>query len=114
MLLSLGVDYRISAIGAIAFSFSSYLFIIIQAGHMTKAHAIAYMPMVVAAVLYTYRGKILLGGLLTALAVSLQLYANHLQITYYLILILLFIGFTELVKSIKTNNLIDFLKRFST
>ena len=111
LLLSLKVDYRISAIGAIAFAFSSYFFIIIQAGHMTKAHAIAYMPMVIAAVLYTYRGKMLLGGVLTALTVALELYANHLQITYYLILILLFIGFTELVKSIKTNNLIDFLKR---
>ena len=111
LLLSLKVDYRISAIGAIAFAFSSYFFIIIQAGHMTKAHAIAYMPMVIAAVLYTYRGKMLLGGVLTALTVALELYANHLQITYYLILILLFIGFTELVKSIKTNNLVDFLKR---
>ena len=98
LLLSLKVDYRISAIGAIAFAFSSYFFIIIQAGHMTKAHAIAYMPMVIAAVLYTYRGKMLLGGVLTALTVALELYANHLQITYYLILILLFIGFTELVK----------------
>ncbi len=111
LLLSLKVDYRISAIGAIAFAFSSYFFIIIQAGHMTKAHAIAYMPMVIAAVLYTYRGKMFLGGLLTALTVALELYANHLQITYYLILVLLFIGFTELVKSIKKNNLIDFLKR---
>ena len=111
LLLSLGVDYRISAIGAIAFSFSSYLFIIIQAGHMTKAHAIAYMPMVVAAVLYTYRGKILLGGLLTALAVSLQLYANHLQITYYLVLILLLIGLVQFIKDLRSNTIIEFTKR---
>ena len=47
------IDYRLSAVGAIAFAFSSYFFIIIQAGHMTKAHAIAYVPMVVAAVPYT-------------------------------------------------------------
>ena len=111
LLLSLKVDYRISAIGAIAFAFSSYFFIIIQAGHMTKAHAIAYMPMVIAAVLYTYRGKMFLGGVLTALTVALELYANHLQITYYLILILLFIGVSELLKSIKANNLVDFIKR---
>ena len=83
LLLSLKVDYRISAIGAIAFAFSSYFFIIIQAGHMTKAHAIAYMPMVIAAVLYTYRGKMLLGGVLTALTVALEIYANHLQITIF-------------------------------
>mgnify|MGYP006225158055 FL=1 len=70
LLLSLKIDYRLSAVGAIAFAFSSYLFIILQAGHMTKAHAIAYVPMVIAAVLYTYRGKMLLGGILTALTVN--------------------------------------------
>ena len=59
---------------------------------MTKAHAIAYLPMVIAAVLYTYRGKLLLGGTLTALTVALQLYANHFQISYYTAIILLLIG----------------------
>ena len=111
LLLSLKVDYRLAVVGAIAFAFSSYFFIIIQAGHMTKAHAIAYVPMVVAAVLYTYRGKMFLGGVLTALTVALQLYCNHLQITYYLILMLLLIGIVQLVKDIKAKNLVDFAKR---
>lgn len=111
LLLSLKVDYRLSAVGAIAFSFSSYFFIIIMAGHMTKAHAIAYVPMVVAAVLYTYSGRMLLGGVLTALAVALELYANHLQITYYLVLMLILIGLVQFVKDFKANNLIDFSKR---
>ena len=111
LLLSLKVDYRLSAVGAIAFAFSSYFFIIIQAGHMTKAHAIVYVPMVVASVLYTYRGKMLLGGVLTALTVALEIYANHLQITYYLLLILIIIGLVEFVKNIKANNLLDFAKR---
>ena len=111
LLLSLKVDYRISAVGAIAFSFSSYFFIIIMAGHMTKAHAIAFLPMVIAAVLYTYRGRMLLGGVLTSLAVALELYANHLQITYYLVLILILIGLVQFVKDFKANNLIDFSKR---
>ena len=111
LLLSLKVDYRLSAVGAIAFAFSSYFFIIIMAGHMTKAHAIAYVPMVVAAVLYTYRGKMLLGGVLTALAVSMELFANHLQITYYLVLVLLLIGVIQFVKDLKANNLPDFAKR---
>jgi len=111
LLLSLKVDYRLSAVGAIAFSFSSYFFIIIMAGHMTKALAIAYLPMVVAAVLYTYRGRMLLGGVLTALTVALELYANHLQITYYLVLILLLIGIVQFIKDFKANNLIDFSKR---
>ena len=111
LLLSLKVDYRLAAVGAIAFAFSSYFFIIIQAGHMTKAHAIAYIPMVVAAVLYTYRGKLFLGGVLTALTVALQLYANHLQITYYLVLMLLIIGLVQFIKDLKANNLVDFAKR---
>jgi len=111
LLLSLKVDYRIAAIGAIAFAFSSYFFIIIQAGHMTKAHAIAYVPMVVAAVLYTYRGKVLLGGVLTSLAVAMQLFANHLQITYYLVMMLLIIGLVQFVKDLKAKNLSDFAKR---
>jgi len=103
LLLSLKVDYRLSAVGAIAFAFSSYFFIIIQAGHMTKAHAIAYVPMVIAAVLYTYRGKMLLGGVLTALTVALELYANHLQITYYLVLILLLLGLVQFIKPSNNN-----------
>ena len=111
LLLSLRVDYRLAAVGAIAFAFSSYFFIIIQAGHMTKAHAIAYVPMVVAAVLYTYRGKMLLGGVLTALTVALEIYANHLQITYYLALMLLIIGLVQFVKDLKAKNLVDFAKR---
>ena len=111
LLLSLKVDYRLAAVGAIAFAFSSYFFIIIQAGHMTKAHAIAYVPMVVAAVLYTYRGKLFLGGVLTALTVALELYANHLQITYYLVLMLLIIGLVQFIKDLKANNLADFAKR---
>jgi len=111
LLLSLKVDYRLSAVAAIAFSFSSYFFIIIMAGHMTKAHAIAYVPMVVAAVLYTYRGRMLLGGVLTAFAVALELYANHLQITYYLVLMLILIGLVQFIKDFKANNLTDFSKR---
>ena len=111
LLLSLKVDYRVAAVGAIAYAFSSYFFIIIQAGHMTKAHAIAYLPMVVASVIYTYRGKLLLGGTLTALTVALELYSNHLQITYYLILILIFIGLYQLFQDYKSQNLPSFFKR---
>ncbi len=111
LLLSLKVDNRLSAVGAIGFAFSSYFFIIIMAGHMTKAHAIAYVPMVVAAVLYTYRGRMILGGVLTALAVALELYANHLQITYYLVLVLILIGVVQFVKDLKANNLTSFAKR---
>ena len=113
LLISLNINYRIAILGSIAFAFSTYFLIIIQAGHMTKAHAIAYIPMVVGAVLYSFRGKILLGGVLTALTVAMQIYANHLQISYYTALILLVIGIVELYYRIKENNINDFLKRAS-
>ena len=101
LLVSLNVDYRISAVGAIAFAFSSYFFIIIQAGHMSKAHAIAYMPMVLASVMFTYRKKMFLGGVLTALTVALEIYCNHFQITYYLFLVLLLIGINEFIRNLR-------------
>ena len=113
LLLSLKIDYRISTIGAFAFAFSSYFFIIIEAGHMTKAHAIAYLPMVVAGVLYTYRGKMLLGSVLTGIAASLQIFSNHLQITYYLVLLLFLLAIFQFYSDLKKNNLSDFFKRSS-
>ncbi|MAO71228.1 MAG: hypothetical protein CMD02_01810 [Flavobacteriales bacterium] len=112
LLCSLKIDYRLSIVGAIAFAFSSYFIIIIQAGHMTKAHAIAYLPLIVASVLYTYREKKwMLGIVFTSLFVALQLYSNHYQITYYTIIILIFIGFVQFVKELQDKNLMDFFKK---
>ena len=87
LLMSLKIDYRLALVGAVAFAFSSYFFIILEAGHNTKAHAIGYMAPLLASVLITIRGKWLAGGVLTALFTSLMLNANHLQITYYLIML---------------------------
>ena len=111
LLISLSIDYRLSIMGALAFAMSSYFFIILEAGHNTKAHAIGYMAPILASVLMTYRNKLLLGGTLTALFVSLILYANHLQITYYLIMILIVIGFVFLFNSIKNKNCTLFIKQ---
>ncbi len=77
----------ISIIGAIAFAFSSYNLIILQAGHVTKAWAIAYMPLVLSGVLLIFRKKFILGGALFALALSLEILSGHMQITYYLALL---------------------------
>ncbi|HOW32059.1 MAG TPA: hypothetical protein PLP88_10845, partial [Bacteroidales bacterium] len=85
--LVLGVNVWLAIAGAIAFAFSSYFFIIFEAGHNSKAHAIAYMAPVLAGIILTMRKKYLLGGALTALFLALELYANHLQITYYLLMI---------------------------
>ncbi|NUM50691.1 MAG: YfhO family protein [Flavobacteriales bacterium] len=96
--------------GAIAYAFSSYFFIIIEAGHITKAYAMAYLPLVVAGVLHTFKGNYLSGGALTALALSFQISANHLQITYYLLLILLIFGGIHFYFSWKEKKLVHFAK----
>jgi hypothetical protein len=89
LMLSLGANIWLAATGAIVFAFSSYNFIIIEAGHISKAYAIAYMPLVVAGLLMAYRGKVVLGAAVTAVALSLQIGNNHYQITYYLIFVVL-------------------------
>ena len=113
LLLILGVDPWISIAGAIAFALSSYFFIILEAGHNSKAHAIAYMAPVLASIILSFRGKILLGGILTALFLALELNAGHPQISYYLMLIVLVLGAFELVDSIKTKTFLRFLKIFA-
>jgi hypothetical protein len=113
LLVSLNIDYRLAIIGAIAFAFSSYFFIIIEAGHNTKAHAIGYLGPVLASVLMVYRGKLFLGGVLTALFTSLMISANHFQITYYLVVVLIIIGFVKLAYALKNNEFKSFLKRVS-
>ncbi|MDZ7778293.1 MAG: hypothetical protein U5L09_23075 [Bacteroidales bacterium] len=110
LLLALGVNPWLSIVGAIAFAFSSYFFIILEAGHNSKAHAIAYMAPVLAGVLLTYRGKYLLGAILTLLFASLEIATNHLQITYYLLIILIAMGIGELVFHIKEKMLPQFFK----
>jgi hypothetical protein len=110
LLISLQIDYRIAIVGAVAFAFSSYFFIILEAGHNTKAHAIGYMAPLLASVLMTFRGKWWLGGTLTALFTSLMLTANHLQITYYLVMLFLVLGAVKLVEAIKNKQLDFFFK----
>lgn len=72
-----------SILGAIAYSLSSYNIVILEAGHVTKAWALAYMPLIVAGIMALFKNKILLAGLLVALGLALQIKNNHLQMTYY-------------------------------
>ena len=110
LLLVLRVNPWLAITGAIAFGFSSYFFIIIEAGHNSKAHAIGYMAPVVAGFILTYRRKYLLGGLMTLLFLALELKSGHPQITYYLMLALLLFGITELVSAIREKNYLPFIK----
>jgi hypothetical protein len=91
LLLVLKADPLKAFFGALAFGFSTYLIIILGVGHNAKAHAIAYMPLVVAGVLLVFQRRFLVGGLLTMIAAALELNANHPQMTYYLLFLILII-----------------------
>ena len=91
LLLVLKVDPLKAFFGALAFGFSTYMIIILGVGHNAKAHAIAYMPLVLAGVLLVFRKKYVAGGILTMIAAALEINANHFQMTYYLLILLLII-----------------------
>ena len=89
LLLVLRVNPWLSIIGALAFGFSTYFFIILEAGHNTKALAIGYMAPVFAGIILAMRGKYLWGAVLTALFLALEIKMNHIQMTYYLMILVL-------------------------
>ena len=109
-LLSLKLDYKLAGLGALAFGFSTYLIIILGVGHNSKAHAIAYMPLVLAGIIYTFRKQYILGFLLTTIALGLELVANHFQMTYYLLLLVLVLGVCYLIDAYKKQLLPHFFK----
>lgn len=102
LLVSFGVHPLLAVAGAIAYSFNTFNLVSVEAGHIWKVRAIAYMPLVVAGVrmIFNHKNKWLAVGLLS-LGVSLELYSNHLQITYYLFLFLLVFGIIELIHTIR-------------
>jgi hypothetical protein len=110
-LLLFGVNPWLSIIGALAFGFSSYNFIIIAAGHNTKAIAIGYMAPIIAGLYYAMKKNLWLGGAIFALFLALQVYANHLQITYYTFLIVLAFMASELFFAVKNKQISGFLTR---
>jgi hypothetical protein len=113
LLLAFRVNPWLSIAGALAFGLSTYFFIIGAAGHNTKSHAMAYMAPLMAGIFLTFRGKVLLGCVLTGLFLALQIYANHLQITYYTLLIVIVYGIYELVYSFREKLMPLFFKRLA-
>ena len=109
LFLALGVSWPLAVCGAVAVAFCSYNFQIIQVGHNTKMQAIALMPWVLAGVVYTYRKNKLLGAVLFGLALSMQIKANHQQITYYLAIIVLLYAIVEGIHAIREKQLKPFL-----
>jgi len=102
------VDYRLAILGALAFGFSTYLIIIFGAGHNAKAHAMGYLPMVLGGIILVFRKKYLWGFVLTAIAMALEIRANHYQMTYYFMLLVLILGLVYLADAIRKK----YLKHF--
>ena len=110
LLLVLKVDFKLAALGALAFGFSTYLIIILGVGHNSKAHAIAYMPLVLSGILLTFKGKHIHGFLLTTVAMALEIVANHFQMTYYLMLLVIVLGIVYLIDAVKKKLLPHYFK----
>ena len=111
LLLVFKVDWKLAIVGSIGFGFSTYLIIILGVGHNAKAHAIGYMPLVLAGISLVFRKKYLLGFVLTSLAMALEINASHPQMTYYLMFFVIIFGIIYLVDAIKQNELIVYFKK---
>ncbi len=109
-------DFRqsLAALGSVIWAFSSYFFIIIAAGHIWKVMTLAYIPPTIAGLVFAYKGKYLWGGIVTALFVALQVNANHVQMSYYFLPVMLFMVIAYLVKAIKEKQLVGFGKATAT
>ena len=110
LLLVLKIDWRFAILGSISFGLSTYYIIILGVGHNAKAHAIAYMPLILAGIFLVFQRKYWLGGAVTAIAMGLEINANHYQMTYYLGIAILVLGLVKLVSAFKNKEVQPFLK----
>ena len=111
MALLMGMSAWIGIIVGLAYGLSTYFFLIIGAGHITKMWALVYAPAMLGAIHYTLRQNMWIGGALTALFASLEAGANHPQITYYFVLAAAALFISELVFAIKNKVCKDFAQR---
>lgn len=112
LLLAFKIDPWLSVGGAITYGLSSYVIVILAAGHNTQAMAVAYMAPVLMGVIVALRGKMFLGAAFTALALSLEIYANHLQVTYYLLILIVFVAIGEAIRLVRAGEMNYLLKSF--
>ena len=113
LLMAFRVDWKLAIVGSLAFGFSTYLIIIFGAGHNSKAHAIAYMPMVLAGIIWIFRKQYLLGFTITGIATALEIKANHPQMTYYLLFAIFILGIIELIDAIHKKKISQFATQIS-
>lgn len=109
-MLAMGCKWHYAVLGAIAYTFSSYFFIIIQAGHIWKFITLAYIPPTLAGIVWAYRGRYLLGGGVAALFAMLQIASNHIQMTYYFLFVIVAMVVAFAVELIRAKKAAQFLK----
>ena len=109
-LLSIGCRSWLSFAGSIAYTLCSYNFIIIEAGHMNKSLVMATMAPVIGGVMLCYRGKLLWGALITLIFSGLNIFWNHQQISYYLLLVLIILAIVYLIYAIREKELKKYFK----
>jgi hypothetical protein len=110
LLRAFGVPVWLSGLGGVVWAFSSYFFVLIAAGHIWKFYTLAYIPPTIAGMVFAYRKQYLLGGVLTALFVALQIKSNHVQMSYYFLFVMLFMFGAFLENAWKNHEWKDFLK----
>ncbi len=111
LLMVLKIDWKLAVIGSLAFGFSTYFIIILGVGHNAKAHAIAYMPMVLAGIILVFKNKYLRGFVLTSVAMALEVNASHPQMTYYLLFMIFIFGIVYLIDSFKKKDLTGYFTK---
>ena len=112
LIISLNIRYKYALFGAIAFGFSTYLIIILGVGHNTKALALGYMPLVVSGFIMTLNNKHIEGFIITAISLGLQIHSNHYQMTFYTLIMLMFLVAVYLYNSLKKSQSKIFFKSF--
>ncbi|EJX09216.1 hypothetical protein, membrane [gut metagenome] len=110
LLRALGISVWLASLGGIVWAFSSYFFILISAGHIWKFITLAYVPPTIAGVVLAYRKKYLLGGVVTAFFIALQILSNHIQMSYYFLFVILFMVVAFFVDAYQKKELPHFFK----
>lgn len=110
LMMSLNVNPWIGIVGSVAFGLTTNNFVLYEAGHLTKIQTIAFIPLIAAGVINTFNQKYILGGLLFALGVGLNIFSNHVQMSYYFFLTLLIFGVAQLIIDAQKGNLPEFGK----
>ncbi len=110
LLRAFGLSPGLSALGGVIWGFSSYFFILIQAGHIWKFVTLAYIPPTMAGIVLAYRKKYLIGGILTALFLAMQIQSNHVQMSYYFLFVILFLAGAYFEEALRNKELPHFFK----